>query len=203
MLEDLAILTGGRVISDEAGFKLENTVLTDLGVAKRVVIDKDNTTLIEGAGKDADIKGRVQQLKKQIEDTTSDYDRKLKNVCSGRQVAINVGLRPGRKEKLSLMTLHGGGRSIVPRRRCCGRVKGLDLGEEKLVWNHLNTGRAGADDRAQRRRRGCDHRALARRIRLDSMRRRSAHRSAQGGRRGSDQGDALALQNAARSPRCC
>jgi chaperonin GroEL len=75
MLEDIAILTGGRVISEEAGFKLENTVLSDLGMAKRVVVDKDNTTIIEGAGKHADIQGRVQQIRKQIEDTTSDYDK--------------------------------------------------------------------------------------------------------------------------------
>jgi chaperonin GroEL len=75
MLEDIAILTGGRLITEEAGFKLENVVLSDLGRAKRVVIDKDNTTIVEGAGKKADIKGRVDQIKKEIEDTTSDYDK--------------------------------------------------------------------------------------------------------------------------------
>ncbi len=75
MLEDIAILTGGRVISEEAGFKLENTVLSDLGTAKRIVIDKDNTTIVEGGGKSEDIKGRINQIRKQIEVTTSDYDR--------------------------------------------------------------------------------------------------------------------------------
>ncbi len=75
MLEDIAILTGGRVISEEAGFKLENAVLGDLGSAKRVVIDKDNTTIVEGAGKTEDIQARIQQIKRQIEETTSDYDR--------------------------------------------------------------------------------------------------------------------------------
>jgi chaperonin GroEL len=75
MLEDIAILTGGRVISEETGFKLENTVLSDLGTAKRIVIDKENTTIVEGAGKTEDIKGRIGQIKKQIENTTSDYDR--------------------------------------------------------------------------------------------------------------------------------
>jgi chaperonin GroEL len=75
MLEDIAILTGGRVISEEAGFKLENAVLTDLGKAKSIVIDKDNTTIVEGGGKTEDIKGRINQIKKQIETTTSDYDR--------------------------------------------------------------------------------------------------------------------------------
>jgi len=75
MLEDVAVLTGGRVISEEAGFKLENAVLTDLGKAKNITIDKDNTTIVEGGGKSEDIKGRISQLKKQIEATTSDYDR--------------------------------------------------------------------------------------------------------------------------------
>ncbi len=75
MLEDIAILTGGRVISEEAGFKLENAQITDLGRAKKVNIDKDNTTIVEGYGKTEDIKGRIQQIKKQIETTTSDYDR--------------------------------------------------------------------------------------------------------------------------------
>jgi chaperonin GroEL len=75
MLEDIAILTGGRVISEEAGFKLENTTVSDLGRAKKVVIDKDNTTIVEGAGKTEDIKGRISQIKKLIETSTSDYDK--------------------------------------------------------------------------------------------------------------------------------
>jgi chaperonin GroEL len=75
MLEDIAVLTGGRVISEEAGFKIENTTLTDLGKAKKVTVDKDNTTIVEGAGKTDEIKGRIGQIKKQIEGTTSDYDR--------------------------------------------------------------------------------------------------------------------------------
>ncbi|MCA9740121.1 MAG: chaperonin GroEL [Deferribacteres bacterium] len=75
MLEDIAVLTGGRVISEETGFKLENAQLNDLGKAKRVTIDKDNTTIVEGGGKTEDIKGRIGQIKKQIESTTSDYDK--------------------------------------------------------------------------------------------------------------------------------
>jgi chaperonin GroEL len=75
MLEDIAVLTGGILISEEAGFKLENTTVDSLGKAKRIVIDKENTTIIEGAGKPADIKGRVNQIRKQIDETTSDYDR--------------------------------------------------------------------------------------------------------------------------------
>lgn len=75
MLEDIAVLTGGIVISEEAGFKLENTTIDSLGKAKRVVIDKENSTIIEGTGKAEDIKGRINQIRKQIEETTSDYDR--------------------------------------------------------------------------------------------------------------------------------
>ncbi len=75
MLEDIAILTGGKVISEDLGIKLENVRLEDLGRAKKLTIDKDNTTIIEGAGKSADIEGRVKQLRIQIEETTSDYDR--------------------------------------------------------------------------------------------------------------------------------
>jgi chaperonin GroEL len=75
MLEDIAILTGGRVIAEELGIKLENVSLQDLGRAKRIVIDKDNTTIIDGAGKKADIEGRIKQIRAQIEETTSDYDR--------------------------------------------------------------------------------------------------------------------------------
>jgi chaperonin GroEL len=75
MLEDLAILTGGKVISEEMGSKLENAQLADMGTAKRIVIDKDNTTIIDGAGNRADLEGRVKQIRAQIEETTSDYDR--------------------------------------------------------------------------------------------------------------------------------
>ena len=75
MLEDIAILTGGKVISEDLGIKLENVRLEDLGRAKKITIDKDNTTIIEGAGKHADIEGRVKQLRVQIDETTSDYDR--------------------------------------------------------------------------------------------------------------------------------
>src|SRR5882724_3802461 len=75
MLEDIAILTGGKAITEELGIKLENLKLEDLGRAKRVVLDKDNTTVIDGAGKTAAIEGRIKQIRAQIEETTSDYDR--------------------------------------------------------------------------------------------------------------------------------
>ncbi|MEE8403885.1 MAG: chaperonin GroEL [candidate division Zixibacteria bacterium] len=95
MLDDIATLTGGRVISEETGFKLENAVLSDLGTAKKVTIDKDDTIIVEGAGKTEDIQGRIAQIKKQIEDTTSDYDEeklqeRLAKLAGGVAV-INVG----------------------------------------------------------------------------------------------------------------
>jgi chaperonin GroEL len=95
MLEDIATLTGGILISEEAGFKLENTTVDSLGKAKRVTIDKENTTIIEGAGKKEDIKGRVNQIRKQIDDTTSDYDKeklqeRLAKLAGGVAV-INIG----------------------------------------------------------------------------------------------------------------
>jgi len=75
MLEDIAILTGGKVITEDLGIKLENVKIDDLGEAKKVTIDKDNTTIVEGAGKSSEIEGRVKQIRTQIEETTSDYDR--------------------------------------------------------------------------------------------------------------------------------
>jgi len=95
MLQDVAVLTGGKVISEEVGFKLENTVLADLGRAKRIVVDKDNTTLVDGNGKEKDIQGRIQELKAAIDKTTSDYDReklqeRLAKLAGGVAI-INVG----------------------------------------------------------------------------------------------------------------
>ena len=75
MLQDIAILTGGQMISEDLGIKLEHVKLDMLGKAKRVMIEKENTTIVNGAGKKKDIEGRVSQIKSQIEETTSDYDR--------------------------------------------------------------------------------------------------------------------------------
>jgi chaperonin GroEL len=95
MLVDIAKLTGGKVISEELGFKLENTVLADLGGAKRVVIDKDNTTIVDGKGKSDDIKGRIAEIKVAVDKSTSDYDReKLQErlaKLSGGVAVIHVG----------------------------------------------------------------------------------------------------------------
>jgi chaperonin GroEL len=95
MMEDIAILTGGRFISEDLGIKLENVQLSDLGRAKRITVDKDNTTIVEGAGKASDIQGRITQIRRQIEETTSDYDReklqeRLAKLAGGVAV-INVG----------------------------------------------------------------------------------------------------------------
>ncbi len=109
MLEDIATLTGGRVISEETGFKLENTVLSDLGSAKRIVVDKENTTIVEGAGKKDEIKGRISQIKKQIEATTSDYDKeklqeRLAKLAGGVAVIkIGAATEVEMKEKKALV----------------------------------------------------------------------------------------------------
>jgi chaperonin GroEL len=109
MLEDIATLTGGRVISEETGFKLENAVLSDLGSAKRIVVDKENTTIVEGAGKKEDIKGRISQIKKQIENTTSDYDQeklqeRLAKLAGGVAVIkIGAATEVEMKEKKALV----------------------------------------------------------------------------------------------------
>ncbi|HET9156879.1 MAG TPA: chaperonin GroEL, partial [Myxococcaceae bacterium] len=95
MLEDIAILSGGKMIAEDLGIKLENITLADLGRAKRITVDKDNTTIIDGAGSQKDIQARVQQIRTQVEDTTSDYDReklqeRLAKLVGGVAV-VNVG----------------------------------------------------------------------------------------------------------------
>jgi chaperonin GroEL len=95
MLEDIAVLTGGKLIAEELGIKLDNIGLQDLGRAKRIVVDKDNTTIVDGAGKKSDLEGRIKQIRAQIDETTSDYDReklqeRLAKLIGGVAV-INVG----------------------------------------------------------------------------------------------------------------
>jgi chaperonin GroEL len=105
MLEDIAILTGGQVISEDLGIKLENVTVSDLGRAKRMTIDKDNTTIVDGAGTRTALEGRVRQIRAQVDETTSDYDReklqeRLAKLIGGVAV-INVGAatEPEMKEK--------------------------------------------------------------------------------------------------------
>jgi chaperonin GroEL len=151
MLEDIAVLTGGRLISEDLGIKLENIKIEDLGKAKRVTIDKENTTIVEGAGKQADIQGRVAQIRRQIEETTSDYDReklqeRLAKLAGGVAV-INVGAatETEMKEKKARVedALHatraaveegivaGGGVALLRAQKALDNVKDLE-GDEKV-----------------------------------------------------------------------
>jgi chaperonin GroEL len=151
MLEDIAVLTGGRLISEDLGIKLENIKLEDLGRAKRVTIDKENTTIVEGEGKKADIQGRVAQIRRQIEETTSDYDReklqeRLAKLAGGVAV-INVGAatETEMKEKKARVedALHatraaveegivpGGGVALLRAQKALDNVKNLE-GDEKV-----------------------------------------------------------------------
>jgi len=151
MLEDIAVLTGGRLISEDLGIKLENIKLEDMGKAKRVTIDKENTTIVEGEGKKADIQGRVAQIRRQIEETTSDYDseklqERLAKLAGGVAV-VNVGAatETEMKEKKARVedALHatraaveegivpGGGVAFLRAQKALDNVKNLE-GDEKI-----------------------------------------------------------------------
>ena len=150
MLEDIAILTGGQVISEDLGIKLDSITVNELGRAKRVTIDKDSTTIIQGAGKAADIKARVGQIRNQIEDTTSDYDReklqeRLAKLAGGvAQINVGAATETEMKEKKARVedALHatraaveegivpGGGVALI---RCADAIDELKLkGDEKI-----------------------------------------------------------------------
>ncbi|MGH7673201.1 MAG: chaperonin GroEL [Gemmatimonadales bacterium] len=150
MLRDIAILTGGQVISDEVGFKLENSTLNDLGRAKRIVVDKDNTTLVDGKGKHEAIEGRKNEIKAQIEKSTSDYDKeklqeRLAKLAGGVAV-LNVGAatETEMKEKKARVedALHatraaveegivpGGGVSLLWCQKVLDKAKGADEDEK-------------------------------------------------------------------------
>src|SRR5881398_1125713 len=151
MLEDIAVLTGGRCITEDLGIKLENVKLDELGKAKRITIDKENTTIVEGEGKQNDIQGRVSQIRRQIEETTSDYDReklqeRLAKLAGGVAV-INVGAATETeiKEKKARVedALHatraaveegivpGGGVAFIRAQKALDNIKGLE-GDEKV-----------------------------------------------------------------------
>jgi chaperonin GroEL len=153
MLQDIAVLTGGQVISEDLGIKLENVTLNDLGSAKTIHIDKDNTTIIDGAGSREDIEGRVKQLRTQVEETTSDYDReklqeRLAKLVGGVAV-IKVGAatetemkeRKARVEDALNATraaveegiVPGGGVALL---RCLSTLESMNLdGEERFGVN--------------------------------------------------------------------
>jgi chaperonin GroEL len=150
MLQDIAILTGGKMIAEELGIKLENVTLQDLGRCKRVVVDKDNTTIIDGAGKKADIEGRIKQIRAQIEETTSDYDReklqeRLAKLVGGVAVIrVGAATEVEMKEKKARVedAMHatraaveegivpGGGVALV---RAANALEDLDVPEEEKV----------------------------------------------------------------------
>ena len=151
MLEDIAVLTGGQVISEEVGFKLENAVVSDLGSAKRIVIDKDNTTVVDGAGESDKIKGRIEEIKVAIDKSTSDYDReKLQErlaKLSGGVAVIHVGAatETEMKEKKALVedALHatraaveegivpGGGVALLRSQKSLNKLK-LEREDEQI-----------------------------------------------------------------------
>jgi len=154
MLEDIAILTGGQALFESLGRKLENVALTDLGRAKKIIIDKDNTTIIEGGGQSSEIKGRIEQLRREIENVTSDYDReKLEErlaKLAGGVAKVNVGAatESEMKEKKALVedALHatraaveegivpGGGVALL---RASMAVKPNELTEDELVGYNI------------------------------------------------------------------
>jgi chaperonin GroEL len=150
LLRDVAVLTGGQVISEEVGFKLENAVLSDLGHAKRIVVDKDNTTVVDGKGKQADIQGRINEIKAAIEKSTSDYDReklqeRLAKLAGGVAVVhVGAATETEMKEKKARVedALHatraaveegivpGGGVALLWCQRVLDKVKGTTEDEK-------------------------------------------------------------------------
>jgi len=153
MLQDIAILTGGKAITEDLGIKLENVQMADLGQAKKVTIDKDNTTIVEGKGKADDISGRVKEIRSQVEKTTSDYDReklqeRLAKLVGGVAVIkVGAATETEMKEKKARVedAMHatraaveegivpGGGVALL---RCAAAVEGLNLeGDEKIGAN--------------------------------------------------------------------
>ena len=131
MLQDIAVLTGGELISEDLGIKLENVTINMLGRAKRVTVTKDDTTIVDGAGKKADIEARIAQIKQQIEDTTSDYD----------------------KEKLQeRLAKLAGGVAVIK----VGGSSEVEVKERKdRVDDALNATRAAVEERHRARRRRC------------------------------------------------
>ncbi|MGB7553643.1 MAG: chaperonin GroEL, partial [Candidatus Korobacteraceae bacterium] len=153
MLQDIAILTGGKAITEDLGIKLENVQMADLGQAKKITIDKDNTTIVEGKGKHGDIEGRVKEIRSQVEKTTSDYDReklqeRLAKLVGGVAVIkVGAATETEMKEKKARVedAMHatraaveegivpGGGVALV---RCVGAIDDLKLeGDEKIGAN--------------------------------------------------------------------
>ncbi|MBN1652203.1 MAG: chaperonin GroEL [Deltaproteobacteria bacterium] len=150
MLKDIAVLSGGQVVSEDLGIKLENVTLSDLGTAKRITVDKENTTIVDGAGKKADVKGRIETIRRQIEETTSDYDReklqeRLAKLVGGVAVIkVGAATEVEMKEKKARVEdalnatraaveegiVPGGGIALL---RCQPTLDKLEMAEEQLV----------------------------------------------------------------------
>ena len=214
MLQDIAILTGGQVISEEVGLKLENATLDLLGTARKVVVTKDETTIVEGGGKDDDIKGRINQIKAEIEKTDSDYDReklqeRLAKLAGGVAVikvgaATEVELKEKKhriedavqstKAAVEEGVVPGGGVALLNAQAALDKV---DLEGDELTGALDRPPRArGADqaDRGQRRPRGRRGRREGPRARpglRPERRDRRVRRHAEVRRDRPDQGDAL------------
>ncbi|MDZ4829174.1 MAG: chaperonin GroEL, partial [Phycisphaerae bacterium] len=162
MLEDIAVLTGGTAIMEELGIQLENITIGELGRAKKITIDKDNCTIVEGAGKTKDIQGRIEQLKGQIENTSSDYDReklqeRLAKLAGGvAQINVGAATEVEMKEKKARVedALHacraavqegilpGGGVAVLRARKALEKVRKSLVGDEKvgadIIWRALS-----------------------------------------------------------------
>ena len=158
MLSDIAILTGGKPVMEELGMTLENISLTDLGRAKKLTVTKDNTTIVEGAGSTKDIKGRIEQIKSQIENTTSDYDReklqeRLAKLAGGvAQINVGAATEVEMKEKKARVedALHacraaveegilpGGGVAVLRSRKALEKLEGKVKGDEKIGVDIVN-----------------------------------------------------------------
>ena len=215
MLEDIAILTGGKAITEDLGIKLENVKLDDLGKAKKITIDKDNTTIVEGSGKPKDIEGRVKQIRTQIEETTSDYDReklqeRLAKLVGGVAVIkVGAATETEMKEKKARVedAMHatkaaveegivpGGGVALLRSLKAVEALK--DEGDVQGRRQHRPPRARGAapPDRGQRRLRGRRGRRQGARVEEGRGRLQRADREVRepgrGGRHRPDQGRAL------------
>ena len=178
MLEDIAILTGGRAITEDLGIKLENIKIEDLGKAKKITIDKDNTTIVEGAGAQGAIEGRVKQIRTQVEETTSDYDReklqeRLAKLVGGVAVIkVGAATETEMKEKKARVedAMHatkaaveegivpGGGVALLRASKVIDGAEARGRPEGRRGHRAPRHRSAAALDRAERRRRGLDRR---------------------------------------------
>ena len=144
MLEDIAILTGGKAITEDLGIKLENVKIEDLGHAKKVIIDKDNTTIIEGAGKNSEIESRIKQLRAQIEETTSDYDRRKAAGTFGKAGGRRRGDQGGRGHRNRAEGKEGSRRGRHARHSRRGRGRHRSRRRRGTASLHSGTGEVKA-----------------------------------------------------------